>query len=74
MVTRESAPQGLVPPERVESGLEDVLTVRDAPRLLRVERKMVYELIARDELPGVRRLGRLIRISRSALLRWLEGR
>jgi excisionase family DNA binding protein len=51
----------------------DVLTVREAAALLRVERKTIYELAARGALPGVRRLGRLIRISRSAVMGWLAA-
>lgn len=51
----------------------DVLTVRETAALLRVERKTIYELAARGELPGVRRLGRLIRISRSAVMGWLAA-
>jgi len=74
MVTRESAPEVLATSNRSESNARpDVMTVREAADLLRVERKKIYELVARDQLPGVRRLGRLIRISRAAVLRWLEA-
>jgi excisionase family DNA binding protein len=45
-----------------------VLTVDEAAALLRVDRKSVYDSIRRGELPGVVRVGRVIRISRSALL------
>ncbi len=51
----------------------DVLTVREAAALLRVERKTIYDLAARGELPGVRRVGRLIRISRAAVMGWLTA-
>jgi excisionase family DNA binding protein len=57
-------------------GLPAVLTVDEAAGLLRVNRKTLYELIQRGELPGVRRLGRAIRIHRPTLIRWLadQGR
>jgi len=50
-----------------------VLTVDEAAALLRVDRKSVYESIRRGELPGVVRVGRAIRIGRTALLQWLAG-
>jgi excisionase family DNA binding protein len=54
--------------------LPEVLTVDELAALLRVDRKTVYAQIARGEIPGVRRLGKTIRISRDAVLRWLaEG-
>ena len=48
-----------------------VLTVDELAKVLRVDRKTVYNLIARGELPGVRRLGRAVRIHRDAVLGWL---
>ncbi len=53
--------------------VEQVLTVDEAARLLRVNRKTLYEAIRAGEVPGVVRLGRSIRIGREALLRWMEG-
>ena len=50
-----------------------VLTVDEAAALLRVERKTLYDAIHRGEVPGVRRIGRLIRLSRETLLKWLAG-
>ena len=44
-----------------------------AQALLRVDRKSIYESIRRGELPGVVRVGRAIRIGRTALLQWLAG-
>jgi excisionase family DNA binding protein len=46
----------------------EFLTVDEAACVLRVDRKTVYESIRRKRLPGVLRLGRTIRIRRSALL------
>jgi excisionase family DNA binding protein len=48
-----------------------VLTVDELAVLLRVERKTAYAAVARGEVPGVRRVGRCIRISRDAVLKWL---
>lgn len=49
-----------------------VLTVDEASALLRVNRKTIYEAIARGQLPGVRRVGRKLRLCRTALLQWLS--
>lgn len=53
--------------------LPEVLTVDEAARMLRVDRKTVYASIHRGDFPG-RRVGagrRRIVIGRDALLRWL---
>jgi excisionase family DNA binding protein len=41
--------------------------------LMRVDRKTAYAAIAEGEVPGVRRLGRCIRVSRDVLLQWLAA-
>lgn len=54
--------------------LPAVLTVDEVALLLRVDRKTLYALIRAGELPGVRRLGRALRVHRETMLRWLaEG-
>jgi excisionase family DNA binding protein len=53
------------------SPLPDVLTVDELATILRVERKTVYGAIARGEIPGVRRIGAILRVSRDAVLTWL---
>ena len=56
----------------VDNGsLPPVLTVDEVAGLLRVDRKTAYAVIAEGALPGVRRFGRCIRVSRDALLDWL---
>ncbi len=50
----------------------DVLTVDELASLLRVNRKTCYAAIGRGEIPGARRIGTTIRISRSRVMRWLE--
>lgn len=51
--------------------LPEILTVDEAAQLLRLNRKTVYEALARGEIPGARRIGRSYRIARAALLAWL---
>lgn len=54
--------------------LPAVLTVEEVADLMRVDRKTAYSAIAEGGIPGVRRIGRCIRVSRDELLRWLaEG-
>jgi len=51
-----------------------VLTVDELAALLRVNRKTVYDALARGEIPGARRIGATYRILREAVLEWLaEG-
>jgi excisionase family DNA binding protein len=54
--------------------LPPALTVPEVARLLRVHTHTVYGLIQRGELPGARKVGRVIRIGRDPFLAWLaEG-
>lgn len=50
----------------------DVLTVEEGARFLRIGRNQLYDAIGRGEVPH-RRIGKTIRLSRTVLLRWLEG-
>jgi excisionase family DNA binding protein len=52
--------------------LPAILTVEEVADLMRIDRKTAYAAIACGEVPGVRRIGRCIRVSRDVLLRWLE--
>jgi excisionase family DNA binding protein len=47
--------------------------VEEAAALLRVNRKTFYEAVRLGKVPGVIRVGRVIRISREALLTWIQG-
>ncbi len=49
-----------------------LLTADEVGALLRISRKAVYALIERRQLPGVRRIGRRVRIDRRELLDWLD--
>jgi excisionase family DNA binding protein len=53
-------------------GDDDVIDAPAAARLLKVGRNALYDAVARGEIPH-RRIGKLLRFSRSGLLRWLEG-
>ncbi len=58
--------------EREVDGDEEVLTAREAARLLRVSADLVYEAANRGDIPH-RRLGRRMLFSRRALLAWLRA-
>jgi excisionase family DNA binding protein len=49
------------------AALPEVLTAREAARVLRVGRNQLYQAVARGEVPAVR-IGRTIRIPKHALL------
>jgi excisionase family DNA binding protein len=49
----------------------EILTTDEIARMLRVDRKTVYEAAQRGELPH-RRLGRRLLFERGAVLRWLR--
>jgi excisionase family DNA binding protein len=49
----------------------EILTADEVAKMLRVDRKTVYEAAQRGELPH-RRLGRRLLFERGAVLRWLR--
>jgi excisionase family DNA binding protein len=49
----------------------DVLTVDEGAAFLRIGRNALYDAIARGEIPHGR-IGKSIRLSRAALVRWLD--
>ena len=51
---------------------EELLTVEQVQELLKVGRTFAYSLVRSGELPSYR-VGRLIRIRRRDVERWLEG-
>ena len=59
-------------PEAGWNGLPSVLTVEEVAELMRIDRKTAYAAVAEGDLPGVRRVGRCIRVSRDVLLQWLS--
>jgi excisionase family DNA binding protein len=48
----------------------DVLTFEEAMAFLKVGRSTLYRAVARNKVPH-RRVGRLVRFSRTALVEWL---
>ncbi len=63
--------QSLLGADAARPLLPQILTVEEVADLMRVDRKTAYSAIADGEIPGVRRIGRCIRVSRDELLRWL---
>jgi excisionase family DNA binding protein len=53
--------------------VHDVVTVDELADYLRLDRKAVYDAIRRGEIPGVRRIGKVYRISRHSVTHWLAG-
>jgi len=82
-VTTATPPAGAALQGKPEGGLDDaigeprqldlVLTVEELAEFLRVNHKTVREAIARGEIPGVRRIGTTIRISREAVVNWMNS-
>ena len=76
---RTSRPNGsglsdprLAPPARAaDPVLPRVLTPDELAKMLRVRRRSVYEAISRGDIPGVRRIGRKVRIDRDSVLAWM---
>lgn len=62
-----------MPPEWPDPAptLPDVLTVDELAVFLRLNRKTVYDALARGEIPGARRIGGSYRILREAVIAWL---
>ena len=65
-------------PEEADTltSLPTFMTVDELARILRVNRKTAYEAVANGQIPGVRRIGRTIRVCRATVVDWLrnEGR
>ena len=50
---------------------EEILTVAEAAAFLRIGRNQLYDAIGRGEVPH-RRVGKSIRLSRTALIEWFS--
>jgi excisionase family DNA binding protein len=48
-----------------------VVSSAELAAYLRVDTRVVYEMIGRHEIPGVRQVGRQYRINRETVLKWL---
>lgn len=49
----------------------EVLTVEETAKLLRLNRKTVYEMVEKRQLPGAKRFRGVIRIHRATLIAWM---
>jgi excisionase family DNA binding protein len=63
-------PEAVAGPGVVAMTDPDVLTTREARELLRIGRDALYAACAENRIPH-RRIGRVIRFSKDALMRWL---
>lgn len=54
--------------------LPTFLTVDELAVLLRVNRNTVYEAIKRNQVPGVTKWGRCVRICRATVVEWMRGK
>jgi excisionase family DNA binding protein len=61
-----------LPRPAVAAGAPAVLSVDEAAALLRVNRKTLYEAVRRGQVPGARRIGRLLRLDRETLVAWMR--
>jgi len=61
------------PPGVDPESLPSVLTVKETALMLRVRRKTVYEMIKNNELPGVIRKKKPIRILKNPVLEYTQG-
>jgi excisionase family DNA binding protein len=67
----ESAVHALV--ERLDpGGRSETINVVEAAALLEVDRNTLYEALGRGEGPPARRIGRVYRLARASVLRWLS--
>ena len=56
-----------------ETGPAELLTPEEVAQLLRLSKSKVYSLLQRNEIPGVVRLGRSVRVSRRRLEQWVAS-
>ncbi len=49
-----------------------LLNIRQAAEYIGISTTMAYQMAARDELPGMVRIGRLVKVHRPTLDKWLE--
>ena len=51
----------------------EIISVVEAASWLGVNRNTLYDAIKKGQVPGVRRIGRVIRICRATVLEWFRG-
>ena len=70
MAVRAASHEGIVADVDAHSAL--LLTVPEVASLLRTSVKAIYLMIDREQLPGVRRIGRRVLVKRVELLHFLD--
>lgn len=50
-----------------------LMTVDELAILLRINRDTAYKAVAERKIPGIRKIGRTIRIHRQVVMAWLES-
>ena len=53
--------------------ISPLMTVDELASLLRLNRDTTYKAVAEQQIPGIRRIGRTIRIHRAAIMSRLES-
>jgi hypothetical protein len=73
---QQSLAAGTYDAEMIRYADREVLNVDEVAEVLRIEERLVYDSIKRDQIPGVRRFGKrgIIRVSRRVFFDWLHGR
>jgi excisionase family DNA binding protein len=60
-------------PSTKQPGADELLTLGELEELLKVGRTTIYRLLSTREIPSYR-IGRSVRVGRTDVDRWLEGR
>ena len=58
--------------EELQKKFPAVMKVEHVAAMLELNRKTVYEMVQRHEIPGVRSCGRALRFHRDAVIAWLR--
>jgi excisionase family DNA binding protein len=48
-----------------------VLTAAELAKIMRVDRRVIYDMVDAHQIPGVRWVGRQLRFDRDVVLKWL---
>ena len=60
-------------PNSTLNRLPTLIVVDELAKLLRVDRKTIYEMVHRKEIPGVVHVGRNIRFVREVVVEWMRS-
>ncbi len=51
----------------------DYLTIKEAAQLMRVPTSWIHARTRLNQMPGMRRIGKYVRVNRQELLAWIEA-